>query len=94
MILAQVTDHTHEIHAHHVAAETEEKRLPQAKETGVTPKQINRNREQGVTKIFTPKIDREIADYAVGIEQRKNHDEEQTDDADGDQFSFVSGGKG
>jgi hypothetical protein len=52
MILAEVADHAHEIHAHHVAAEGEEQRLAEAQQTGVTPEQIHADGEHGVAEIF------------------------------------------
>ena len=63
----------HEIHAEHVTAEGEEERLAEAEQPGVAPEQIHGDGEQRVAEIFAPEGDREVADHAVGIEQRENH---------------------
>jgi len=40
MILAEVADHAHEIHADHVTTEAEEQRLSETQQPGVAPQHV------------------------------------------------------
>ncbi len=68
LVLAEFSDHEHEVHAHHVTSEAEEKRLAETQKAGVTPEQVDGYSHDSVTQVFSPDIEREILDEACGIE--------------------------
>lgn len=86
MILSTFADHSHEVHAVHVTTQREEQCLPEAEQTRVTPKQINRHRQKRVAEIFSPKADRKAAHPAQGMEERKKKDKENRSDTQKHQF--------
>jgi len=54
---AAIADLAHQVHAHGVAAEGEEGAVAEAEDTEVTPNQVHRYRQQGVTQVFTQQGD-------------------------------------
>ena len=92
MILAEIADHAHEVHAEHVAAEAEEERLAEAEEAGVAPEQIDGDGEQGVAEIFAPQVEGEVADDAGGIQQWEDDDQQRRDNGDGDELDAAGSG--
>ena len=71
VVLAQVADHPHQIHAHHVAAEREKEGLAEAQQPGVAPEQIHADGQNRIAKIFAVKIDGEIADMQESARRRE-----------------------
>ncbi len=82
-MLTKIADHPHEIHAVHVAPEGEEQRLTERQQAREAPEQIHGDREQRVAEIFSPEVDREIADDTGGIQRGQDHDQEQREEGDG-----------
>src|SRR5262245_48475990 len=71
MILAEVANHAHQVHPHHITAEREEQSLPEAQKPHVAPQQINADGENRVTEIFAIKINSEIADVQRATRRSK-----------------------
>ena len=59
VVLAEVANHAHQVHAHHVAAQAEKQGLPETQQTCVAPKHIHADGQNRVAEIFAVKIDRE-----------------------------------
>ena len=55
---AACTDLAHQVHAHRVAAEREERAVAQAQDAGVAPDEIERDREQRVAEVLAEQLHR------------------------------------
>ncbi|MEY9268799.1 hypothetical protein ABIF23_008194 [Bradyrhizobium elkanii] len=75
---AAAADLAHQVHAHRVAAQREERAVAEREDTAIAPDQIDREREDGVADIFAPQRDqigRHLEHRALRQQQVRQRDQ-------------------
>ena len=92
LVLSQLADLQHQIHAKRIAPERKEKALPEAKQTGKSPQDIHPDRQNCISEVLAVEIDGEIRNVEwirfrnEGVQGGKNT--ENNDGGNGDAPDF------
>ncbi len=83
---AAIADLTHQIHAHRIAAETEEGGMAQAEDTQIAPDQIHRDGEQRIGQILAEqghRVGGDMPGARLGHDQIQDRHHDRDDEQDG-----------
>src|SRR6185503_16532810 len=94
LVLAELPDLQHEIHAESVSAEREEQALTETEQAGVTPKQVHAQCQHGVAEIFAVNAECESRDVKrrsgghEAVKAGQDNEPDESEDGDEQQFAF------